>query len=450
MADKPLSTPTPAQWFDFANLPDLAGFRDECYGNIFCDRLHDVGSEHLISAVLSLSRVLSASGALFLTHLKDAGFPLGRLQLLLESARMRVVYTDPGTLIAEKAAIDMARGLDRVQAILAREAKTATYKLALIRALSVISRTQSNSVRWVGSQILVPLQLVALEWLFSYWPLLTGPSFVAQIRGEKEGEGKGVAFRSHLQLLRIQFTEAYELRVCADEDPSRLFPTLKVIANTIAKGPITFSGPRESPTFGYVPPQKDQGLGWIVVPDDVWLDITRFSHWIEDSLTLRWAQLTSKMNPAGGGVGHYLNDLLLPPVADRDTMEIRRLVGKSADLRCVWTDAPLARNYQVDHLIPYSVWGNNDLWNLLPSGNKENRAKSDRLPTLKLLRQREEAIVGYWQLYRKVAPFRFNAQIHRALGGHGNNWEKLAFAGLIENTERLATTQGLARWSGTA
>ncbi|WP_418887615.1 HNH endonuclease domain-containing protein [Leeuwenhoekiella marinoflava] len=43
----------------------------------------------------------------------------------------------------------------------------------------------------------------------------------------------------------------------------------------------------------------------------------------------------------------------------------------------------------MDHVIPFSVWKNNDLWNLLPAAAHINARKRDKIPAPELIaRQR--------------------------------------------------------------
>lgn len=184
------------------------------------------------------------------------------------------------------------------------------------------------------------------------------------------------------------------------------------------------------------------------MPEAVWLDISRFHHWIEDSLILRWAELTQAMNPSLK-VAEILPLLLYSPYQERDTTEVRTLIGRQGQVsRCVWTDRPLDRGYQVDHVIPFSVWGNNDWWNLLPSHPKVNNEKRDGLPARGLLLERREAIAGYWRLYFQHVPEAFGRQVERSLGlsvGH-TGWERAVFAGFQEMVERVGALHGLERW----
>jgi hypothetical protein len=57
-------------------------------------------------------------------------------------------------------------------------------------------------------------------------------------------------------------------------------------------------------------------FGWVAMPEAVWLDISRFDHWIEDSIVVRWARLTAEMNRDGEAeLGRYVGLLLQLPGA---------------------------------------------------------------------------------------------------------------------------------------
>ena len=103
----------------------------------------------------------------------------------------------------------------------------------------------------------------------------------------------------------------------------------------------------------------------------------------------------------------------------------------------------------MDHVIPYSLWLNNDLWNLLPASPAVNHAKSDRLVSRDSLMHSRDLIVHYWETLRGDNPVRFDTELRRALirrGGEVGGWQSAAFAGLVESVEMLGIQRGLARW----
>ena len=468
-----------------ATLPDLAVIPDESYANVQCAAtLMHVHRESIITAVLNLARILRPRGRLLLSFRasRSAGerepdgrlftfIHPGKMILLLESAGLRVVTavdqpdeSRPDVLwhllLAEKSPLNVARGLDRIQSVLVQDRKTATYKLALLRGLCDISRAESHLVVWGDDEVYVPLWSLAIRWLVYYWPLINAPRFIAQLRGERPGSSKTISFRKTLQQLAETFSPSglYAVLKAIEERPLQYRSHLQTIANAIRVGPVVFAGTGGPSLFEYrrhvgagrSPAGLESMFGYVVVPQAIWLDISRFDHWITDSVIVRWARLTAELNHSAT-MEEYVPLLLSNPAAERDTQEVRDLLRSLGQpVECVWSGRRLATaaDLQVDHIIPYSAWGNNDLWNLLPSSKRLNLSKSDQLPTQRLLLECRDTIIHYWQIYRQHWEARFDTQVSRALeyAASGCGWESRAFAGLQETVERIATSRGLARW----
>ncbi|MEN6517970.1 MAG: HNH endonuclease domain-containing protein [Methanospirillum sp.] len=71
----------------------------------------------------------------------------------------------------------------------------------------------------------------------------------------------------------------------------------------------------------------------------------------------------------------------------------------------------------VDHAIPFSLWRNNELWNLLPATNRVNAGKRDMIPTPSLIDERIGAIVDHWHLLHEAYPVRLMNEIAVSLIG---------------------------------
>lgn len=85
-------------------------------------------------------------------------------------------------LLVEKTALQVARGLERIQSVLVQDKKFATYKLALVRSFCGIARNEPHVVRWGLGHVYVP-----------------------QRRGETEGGAKPIAFRNTIEQLARHF-----------------------------------------------------------------------------------------------------------------------------------------------------------------------------------------------------------------------------------------------------
>jgi hypothetical protein len=102
----------------------------------------------------------------------------------------------------------------------------------------------------------------------------------------------------------------------------------------------------------------------------------------------------------------------------------------------------------IDHVIPYSAWGNNDLWNLMPSEKLINTKKSDKIPSQDTIKNSSDLIIEYWRLYHNRFGQRFEYQTHRALGVSWSspNWERQALNGLIELTAYFSNLRKIKSW----
>ncbi|MGE5483846.1 MAG: methyltransferase domain-containing protein [Ignavibacteriales bacterium] len=469
------------------SLPDLKAIPDETYSNVLCSAtIMHLARQDLIAGAFNLARILKPGGRLIVTYRPGAGgsereadgrlytgIPPGKLVLLLESTGLKSLAVlkqadawRPNVtwhvIVCEKGTGAAAHGLNRIQSVLVQDRKVATYKFALIRALCQVSRYEPHVVRWGQDEVYVPLASLAVRWLIYYWPVVNAPDFISQMHGEKPGGKNLISFRRTIQDLAGSFglDGLYALLNHIDEEPDLYATSLKRIADAIRWGPVTYAGTRGPRLFRFVrrlhsqygsqfdDTSPDDPFGWVVVPQPIWMDISRFDHWIEDSIVVRWAQLTVEMNP-DMTMSEILPLLMGNPGAKRGTDEVREILrGADAGLECVWSGQFLKGDYNVDHVIPYSVWGNSDLWNMLPCLPRLNNEKRDCLPTQRLLDQREDAIDYYWRVYRSRLPKRFDTQIRRALGSStmSARWERLALSGLKETVEKLASTRGLARW----
>lgn len=101
---------------------------------------------------------------------------------------------------------------------------------------------------------------------------------------------------------------------------------------------------------------------------------------------VRWAALTQQIARRQDlHAGDVLPLLLAKPEANR-SVQLARIAYLDAGLSsCTWSKRPLKRTFAVDHAIPFALWGNNDLWNLVPADPKINLSKSDKLPASELL-----------------------------------------------------------------
>lgn len=135
----------------------------------------------------------------------------------------------------------------------------------------------------------------------------------------------------------------------------------------------------------------------------------------------------------------------------RDIKESKKLykeiLQKEGNVYCVWTGRKIP-NYDVDHMIPFSVWKNNDLWNLLPSDSKINNQKRDKIPTPEVIERQKNLIIDYWGIIYEHQSKRFQKEIQVALLGNQSfdSWKSSGISQLQNSCNYLIENRGFEGW----
>ncbi len=112
----------------------------------------------------------------------------------------------------------------------------------------------------------------------------------------------------------------------------------------------------------------------------------------------------------------------------------------------MWTGASLKDNFEVDHVIPFDLWHNNDSWNLLPASKLANTKKSNSLPSADMLKKRKNEIVTYWEILLKYERAKFTKEAETLLVLPEINWQNLLFSQMSVAIEMTAFQRGVKRW----
>ncbi len=349
-----------------------------------------------------------------------------------------------------------SRPLDQIEAILNRDRKTATYKLALFRALSEIATMEFDQARWLGDGMIgIPVASICEKWLYYYWPIVDSPVFIPQIRGETPLCAMPIAFRaSLLELIQryrslggfTRFVLDYRSQRLSGEAASLVERLFVQIRNTIVKGPVAHAG--GSLDFGRVF-QYDSRKKEVRLSAAIWRELSLVGHWIQDAVILRWAELTSNISKKQVRTSDAIELLLTTPIPERDVVDARSIYGRLSDKECTWVGIPIPKTFEVDHIIPFSLWRNNDLWNLVPTSPSVNAAKSDKLPSRHLLFGRREAIIHSWEVLRFARKARFDHEASRIAGRSQlseESWQNDLFLSVYNAVEFTAAQRGLERW----
>ncbi len=464
-------------------LPQLTTVADQGFDGVLCSAvLMHLPGEWLFDTVYNIRRILKPGGRLLIstplegpaTDAESHRDESGRLfngvtpenfQFLFEKIGFRQVgrwdTEDQLGRANRRWATQLfvlenhgSRSLDKIEAILNRDKKDATYKPALFRALAELATTSYHSARWLpGGSVAMSLDLIADKWLEYYWPLMESELFIPQKRGEKPLCQKPVAFRTTLErLINLYkpmgglsgFTIAYRSNT-VPKDALLILQQLKsTLRCTIKDGPLYYSGGGGSHTFSY-----DKQSRSIVMTADLWRELSIMGTWIADATLLRWAELTAEISQGALKPSQVVDCLLQTAIPERDVSAARKLYEELREKVCVWTGKQLKVEFDVDHAIPFALWKNNDLWNLLPAHPATNNQKRDCLPTRNLLGKRKECIIDYWTIMRARNPHRFDFETGKLAGAEvtlGRNWENRLFNVVTEAIEVTAIQRGADRW----
>lgn len=460
-------------------------------GIVCCAVLMHLPEAELFDAALALRSLLKTHGRLLMsipTARTDVGadsrdnqgrlfqpYVPEELQLLFERLGFQLIgrwntedvlqraSTHWVTMLLELHTGGQLRAVDQIEGILNRDRKVATYKFALFRALAEIATQEPRSARWLlGGRVAVPMERIARRWLLYYWPVFASERFVPQSQAEGAGnQQQPVAFRAPLMALMQAFAgqgahgglTAWHLATSSGHLPAGTQAleraALQSISNAIRSGPVTYAGGalEGGRVFEYDPQAKA-----VLMSTELWRELCLLGHWIIDAVVVRWAALTERFAYRQGiRSGDVLPLLLARPEPERVTAQARGIYLEAGLNHCVWSGRALTmRHFAVDHVIPFALWGNNDLWNLVPTHPAVNGQKSDKLPAASLLVERREPIVESWSLLREAMPEAFARQAQHLLGSRptaGDAWHRELFARMRQAVEETALQRGVERWA---
>ncbi|WP_431858707.1 class I SAM-dependent methyltransferase [Azospirillum sp.] len=375
---------------------------------------------------------------------------------------------------------DGTGALPLIRHIVLNDAKSSSYKLALLRVVARAADASPGLAMVDGDDaVVLPLGLVALYWVRTFLPLVAAD--LPQTPNSRNGDGLGFVKEPFRRLVG---TAPPELRIGAHfqgDTAAVLAAAIRDAANTITRMPanyITYPG-SDRQVFGVVQRRPPRVAGSLVldapylwslgdfrIPLNVWHALTRLNTWIEPALTAEWTRLMQRYLAGQGRSvpeGRIAEALTwLDP--ERGTAEVRRLTAAMLDagepVYCVWSGRRLKRDgLDIDHCLPFAAWPNADLWNLMPADPRVNRhAKADRLVSGELLDRAGDLIVSWWErAYLRqgdVLASRFGREAAASLPvgvapgglvGAGEVLEALAAKRLM-----LKVTQQLPEWHGPA
>ncbi len=119
--------------------------------------------------------------------------------------------------------------------------------------------------------------------------------------------------------------------------------------------------------------------------NDQWLSYLQNNYKIVQGWAYQnWCQYLQKQNPN------------TPAITNKITLDINRTnlsrqrdawnrVIDQIDLRCIYTNEKIKKDFHLDHFLPWRFLAHNQLWNLIPTSPEVNIQKSDSIPDKKFI-----------------------------------------------------------------
>lgn len=375
---------------------------------------------------------------------------------------------------------DGTGALPLLRHVILLQEKSSTYKLGLLRALCRAADGAAGLAEEDGEgHVVIPLGLVALNWLRLYLPLASA-NLPQSPRNRSGADTLGFAGPGWRALAAGAAT-ARDLRVGAAFGPGSgpaVWSALREAADLIRRMPAfhltradgspifpaTRTRSAERATFVLDGPAL-LALGTMRVPLDVWRAMSRYAAWIEPALVAEWVRL---MQGYAAGQGRALDQTAMVAAttwADPDrgvgvprAIAIRKF-SEGHHLHCVWSGKRLdERSLDMDHCLPWAAWPCGDLWNIAPADRRLNQhAKRGLLPSADALDAASGPIAAWWSeaylsLGDAVLPTRFAAEARSSLPGLGSGSRRADTSDVLAAVSlqrlRLRHDQGVPEWTG--
>ncbi|MBC7749112.1 MAG: hypothetical protein H7Z76_11165 [Methylotenera sp.] len=360
-----------------------------------------------------------------------------------------------------------------ISKIIERDSKSTTYKFALLRGVIDIIQDNSPYISILKDRVHFPTGLLIEKWMLYYYPILECDTNIPQINGETN-----LAFGIYLKRIIANYETIGGFSAFYNDLKNKGIPKnivldflvlAKKLKATITGMPMKYIGRSISNDY-YSIFQFETGTikrntteidleflidtsGWFSIPFEYYEAFKILGSFIsgQDSILFKWAEFSVNASGKKLSIEKVVNEVLKSPITEREIKTSKKfyenILAKEKCVECVWTGVKIS-SYNVDHVIPFSVWKNNDLWNLLPSRPKTNNQKRDKIPSPSFIESRKGEIIHYWELINETQSQRFQKEIRVALLGNSISagWQNAAIKQLQNICNYLITNRGFNEW----
>jgi hypothetical protein len=326
-----------------------------------------------------------------------------------------------------------------ISTILKHDDKVTSYKIALLRAINDVVMSYPDLSDF-NKDVAIPLKVLARYWLAYYWPFYENTNLILQgPRSIRNGKlSNDMAFRPELTNFREEWANYIQSRISSADGfliisefqvPRRRITyskrlldaynqVIRKISHTIQM-PIRYAGEGQWSVFDKpkkylelqerctaIPGTKPND-NCIVVNLGLWSGFQEMSLYVEALCIHEWCLFTERKNEnpkyERGKIYQLLTehpDNRRPLTWERNQVDI--LLMEEKEFVCPWTQKRIHQNvaYDLDHLIPISVYPINELWNLIPSDPYFNsHKKRNRMPTYERLENSKPFLAMAYENY---------------------------------------------------
>ena len=360
-----------------------------------------------------------------------------------------------------------------IHKIIERDSKSTTYKFALLRGVIEIIQDHSPYVAFQDNRVHFPTGLLIEKWLMYYYPLLESKTILPQINGDAQ-----LAFGKAFEKIILAYQDIGGFSAFYNDLKNKgipgsiqadFFDLAKILRNTITQMPMKYIGRSISEDYYSIFQFENaalrkrnieidlefliQNFGTFSIPREYYEAFKILGSFIngQDSILFKWAEFSVNASRQNLSIAKVVNEVLRNPITQREISEskkiYREILNREGQVFCVWTGRKIS-TYDIDHVIPFSIWKNNDLWNLLPSDSKMNNQKRDKIPSPDLIAKQKDLILQYWEILHQIQQNRFQKEFQIALLGNRSfeSWRASGIQQLQSSCDYLITNRGFGEW----
>lgn len=353
--------------------------------------------------------------------------------------------------------------------IIENDSTSSTYKYAFLKAVISACQKYEHLIKFDDNNVHIPLGLIIESWIVDYMPFVYKQisqqnnkrilsNDIEELYHEIFKELK-LNSPQNLDFAYKQFIFAMQYSIHPTKIRDLFFKLSKKIATTIVTMPMKYIGKNhygifqsEFLKFGHVKIAKDQVFDKsFLINNFEYFSLSKDHYYIfrylgqtlygTSTIISKWKEKTLVLNKNQEMINE-IDKILTSIIDERDTTKSRQIFsGKQI---CVWSGKIIEDNkMDIDHILPYSVWGNNDFWNLLPSDrNLNQKQKKDKIPTSKLIEKQADVIINYWKIYDKELSTIFQSQIKSSLINENEISYQKAIDSLCKKSDYLIYDRG--------